>query len=58
MNYLVKDLMVSIFEYATIPAGSILFETILTLEEAQLDFNFVYGAILKRSGLMAQSLLF
>ena len=39
MNYIVKDLMVPISEYATVPEGATLFEAVLALEEAQLDFD-------------------
>lgn len=39
MNYLVKDLMVPITEYATVPLGTSLFEAVLALEEAQLNFD-------------------
>ncbi|MEW6079231.1 MAG: CBS domain-containing protein [Thermodesulfobacteriota bacterium] len=39
MNYLVKDLMVPISEYATVPVGTTLFEAVLALEEAQLNFD-------------------
>ena len=33
-NYLVKDLMVPLSEYATVPTGSTLFEAVLALEKA------------------------
>ena len=39
MNYIVKDLMVPISEYATVPVGATLFEAVLALEEAQLNFD-------------------
>ncbi len=39
MNYLVKDLMVPISEYATVSEGATLFEAVLALEEAQLNFD-------------------
>lgn len=39
MDYQVKDLMVPISEYATVPEGSTLFEAALALEEAQLNFD-------------------
>jgi CBS-domain-containing membrane protein len=39
MNYFVKDLMVPISEYATVPLGTTLFEAVLALEEAQLNFD-------------------
>jgi len=38
-NYTVKDLMVPIAEYATIPEGSSLFEAVLALERAQEQFD-------------------
>lgn len=39
MNYIVKDLMVPISEYATVSLGATLFEAVLALEEAQLNFD-------------------
>lgn len=42
-NYLVKDLMVPISEYATVQKGSTLFEAVQALEKAQGEFeNSVY----------------
>lgn len=38
-KYTVKDLMVPISEYATVPEGSSLFEAILALERAQEQFD-------------------
>ena len=38
-NYLVKDLMVPLLEYATVPMGSTLFEAVLALENAQEEFD-------------------
>jgi CBS domain-containing protein len=38
-NYLVKDLMVPLSEYATVPEGSTLFEAVLALEKAQEEFD-------------------
>ena len=38
-NYLVKDLMVPLSEYATVPMGSTLFEAVLALEKAQEEFD-------------------
>jgi len=38
-NYIVKDLMVPITEYATVPEGSTLFEAVLALEKAQEQFQ-------------------
>ncbi|BBO80386.1 hypothetical protein DSCO28_09520 [Desulfosarcina ovata subsp. sediminis] len=38
-NYLVKDLMVPISEYATVPEEATLFEAVLALEEAQEQFQ-------------------
>jgi len=38
-NYLVKDLMVPISEYATVPEGSTLLEAVLALEKAQEEFD-------------------
>jgi CBS domain-containing protein len=42
MNYIVKDLMVPISEYATIPEGSTLFDAIVTLGNAKVKTS---GAI-------------
>ncbi len=39
MNYIVKDLMVPISEYATVSEGATLFEAVLALEEAQVNFD-------------------
>ena len=39
MNYIVKDLMVPIAEYATVSVGATLFDAVLALEEAQLNFD-------------------
>lgn len=39
MEYLVKDLMVPISEYATVPKGSTLFEAVLALERAQEAYD-------------------
>lgn len=38
-NYSVKDLMVPLSEYATVPVGSTLFEAVLALEKAQEEFD-------------------
>ena len=38
-NYLVKDLMVPLSEYATVPVGSTLLEAMLALEKAQEEFD-------------------
>lgn len=38
-NYLVKDLMVPISEYATVSEGATLFEAVLALEKAQENFQ-------------------
>ncbi|MGD9332069.1 MAG: CBS domain-containing protein [Desulfobacterales bacterium] len=38
-NYLVKDLMVPLSEYATVPVGSTLYEAMLALEKAQEEFD-------------------
>lgn len=38
-NYTVRDLMVPISEYATVKIGATLFEAVLALEKAQLDFD-------------------
>lgn len=38
-NYTVKDLMVPLSEYATVPVGSTLFEAVLALEKAQEEFD-------------------
>ena len=39
-QYLIKDLMVPISEYATVPEGSTLFEAVLALEKAQEKLNY------------------
>jgi CBS domain-containing protein len=39
MDYTVKDLMVPLSEYATVPMGSTLFEAVLALEKAQEEFD-------------------
>ena len=38
-NFLVRDLMVPLSEYATVPVGSTLFEAVLALEKAQEEFD-------------------
>lgn len=38
-NYLVKDLMVPLSEYATVHVGATLFDAVLALEKAQEDFD-------------------
>jgi hypothetical protein len=38
-NFRVKDLMVPLSEYATVPEGSTLFEAVLALEKAQEEFD-------------------
>ncbi len=38
-TYTVKDLMVPLSEYATVPVGSTLFEAVLALEKAQEEFD-------------------
>jgi len=38
-EYLVKELMVPLSEYATVPVGSTLFDAVLALEEAQEEFD-------------------
>ena len=38
-DYLVKELMVPLSEYATVPKGSTLFDAILALEKAQEEFD-------------------
>jgi len=40
-NYLVKDLMVPLSEYAAVPMGSTLFEAVLALEKAQEEFDHI-----------------
>lgn len=39
MNYIVKDLMVPISEYATIPEGSSLFKAVIALENAKQEIT-------------------
>ena len=41
-SYLVKDLMVPISEYATVPQGSTLSEAVTALEKAQEDYNHTH----------------
>jgi CBS domain containing-hemolysin-like protein len=38
-NFIVKDLMVPLSEYATVPEGSTLFEAVMALERAQEEFD-------------------
>jgi hypothetical protein len=38
-NFRVKDLMVPLSEYATVPVGSSLFDAVLALEKAQEEFD-------------------
>ena len=38
-DYLVKELMVPLSEYATVPEGSTLFDAVLALEKAQEEFD-------------------
>ena len=38
-NIIVKDVMVSLSEYATVPNGATLFEAVLALEKAQKEFD-------------------
>jgi CBS domain-containing protein len=38
-NYTVKELMIPLSEYATVTVGATLYEAVLALEEAQLDFD-------------------
>ena len=38
-EYRVKELMVPLSEYATVPVGSTLFDAVLALEEAQEEFD-------------------
>ena len=38
-EYCVKELMVPLSEYATVPKGSTLFEAVLALEKAQEEFD-------------------
>jgi CBS domain containing-hemolysin-like protein len=38
-NFIVKDLMVPISEYATVPKGATLFEAMMALEKAQEEFD-------------------
>lgn len=48
-NYKVKDLMVPLSEYATVPEGSSLLEAVLALEEAQEEYDhskFKHRAVL------------
>ena len=41
-RYLVKDLMVPISEYATVPQGSTLSEAVIALEKAQEEYNHTH----------------
>jgi hypothetical protein len=45
MNYIVKDLMVPISEYATIPEGSSLFKAVIALENAKRELSGTTGTI-------------
>jgi CBS domain containing-hemolysin-like protein len=38
-DYMVRDLMVPLSEYATVPKGSTLYEAVLALEKAQEEFD-------------------
>ena len=38
-DYRVKELMVPLSEYATVPVGSTLFDAVLALEKAQEQFQ-------------------
>jgi CBS domain containing-hemolysin-like protein len=38
-NYIVKDMMVPLSEYATVPKGATLYEAVLALEKAQEEFD-------------------
>ena len=38
-NYTVRELMIPLSEYATVGVGATLYEAVLALEEAQLDFD-------------------
>jgi len=40
MEYIVKDLMVPISEYATVPEGSTLYQAVDALEKAQEEFDY------------------
>ncbi len=39
-KYVVKDLMVPLSEYATVPVGSTLFDAVMALEKAQKEFDY------------------
>jgi len=39
-DYLVKELMVPLSEYATVPEGSTLYDAVLALEKAQEEFDY------------------
>jgi hypothetical protein len=60
-DYIVKDLMVPISEYATVPEGSTLFEAVLALEAAQESYQqnrYSHRAVLiwtKTNGLWVNS---
>jgi hypothetical protein len=41
IDYTVKDLMVPLSEYATVPVGSTLYEAVLALEKAQEEFDHI-----------------
>ncbi len=48
-NYVVRDLMVPLTEYATVPEGSTLFDAVLALEKAQEEFDhakYMHRAVL------------
>jgi len=49
MNYIVRDLMVPISEYSTIPEGSTLFEAVVALENAKIEHDravYSHGMVL------------
>ena len=58
MEYIVKDLMVPISEYATVAKGSTLFEAVLALEKAQEEYDhskYHHRAVLCAPNVAAQN---
>ncbi len=54
-NFLVKDLMVPLSEYATVPEGSTLLEAVMALEKAQEEFDFEHTQYHHRAILILDS---
>lgn len=48
-DVIVRDLMVPLSEYATVPEGSTLFEAVMALEKAQEEFDYKHTQYLHRA---------